>query len=242
MENLSMHYELTVVMPVYNEEEIIQTVLISWAEKLTMLGINYQIMAINDGSKDHTLQKMYSIENKVKGLHIVDKKNEGHGPTILMGYRSSDSDWIFQIDSDNEMRTDGFESLWSQRDRYDFLLGARNERKSPLTRKVVSCISRITVHLLYGNAVYDVNSPYRLLKKSVFEGLFAAIPDDTFAPNVLLSGYVGYKKMSNFETDIPYIQRETGVVSIRKYKLLKAATKSWLQTVLFRFRLIGKQL
>jgi glycosyltransferase involved in cell wall biosynthesis len=227
--------QLTVVIPVYNEEEIIEKVVSDWHEKLESLKIDFEIHAYNDGSKDNTLAKLIEAANKYPRLKVFNKKNTGHGPTILIGYKNAESDWIFQIDSDNEMDSKYFEQIWNEKDNYDFLVGSRAERVSPLPRKIITLFSRLIVKIFYGNGVNDVNSPYRLYRASAFKNAFDLIPENTFAPNVILSGYAALKKLRIYETPIPCKLRQTGEVSIKKWKLVKAAFKSMVQTVKFRF-------
>lgn len=65
--------ELTLVMPVYNEQEIIATVISSWHMKLENLNINFEIHAYNDGSKDNTLDVLNSLSGKYPRLRVFDK-------------------------------------------------------------------------------------------------------------------------------------------------------------------------
>jgi glycosyltransferase involved in cell wall biosynthesis len=227
--------ELTIVMPVYNEEEILDVVISGWVDKLDSLNIDYEFCVYNDGSRDNTLAVLNVCKKKYPKLLVIDKKNSGHGPTILTGYKNAKGKWIFQIDSDNEIESIHFEKIWDKREKYDFLVGARANRESPLARKIITVISRFTVRILYGIGINDVNSPYRLYKASAFKEAFNLLPDNTFAPNVILSGYAALKKLRIFETPIPYKLRQTGEVSIRKWKLLKSAAKSLFQTIKFRF-------
>lgn len=232
--------ELAVVMPVYNEESAIGTVLEKWVKELARLGIDYEIHPYNDGSKDGTLSILKAFASGNPRVIVHDKKNSGHGPTILQGYSdNSSAPWLFQIDSDDEMIPEGFQTLWDKRDDCDFLLGTRDGRNSPLPRKIISLISRMTVRLFYGSGIWDVNSPYRLMRSEKFRDLFPCIPERTFAPNVIISGYACRKKMRIFETDVPYQDRRTGTVSIKKWKLFKAALKSFMQTIIFSVRGAG---
>ena len=129
------------------------------------------------------------------------------------------------------MKAEHFYKLWENRKNYDFLIGIRENRDQALPIKIVSAISRTTVKLFYGKGVTDVNSPYRLMRKNVFDKIYNKIPKDTFAPNVIISGMAAKNKMRIFETNIPIKFRTTGEVSIKKWKLLKAAVKSWWQTI-----------
>lgn len=230
---------LAVVMPVYNEEGAIGAVIEKWAAELDKLQIDYNIIAYNDGSKDNTAAFLEELTKTQHKLIVVNKANSGHGATILKAYRDNAPKytWIFQMDSDDEMGPEGFVSLWEKRNDYDFLLGIRDGRLQELPRKIISFVSRACVKIFYGiNGVWDVNSPYRLMKSEKFADLFSKIPEDTFAPNVIISGFVARKKLRFFQTPVPCKPRQTGEVSIKKWKLFKAAAKSFLQTISFSFK------
>ena len=149
-------FELAVVMPVYNEDEIVGKVIEDWSVKLSSLGIDYKIHAYNDGSKDKTAQVLDLVAANNTRVKVHHKVNSGHGPTILQGYReNTDAQWIFQIDSDNEILPDYFKELWEQRSHYDFLIGERVDRQSPLPRRIISFVALMSVKLLCGSGIQD---------------------------------------------------------------------------------------
>ena len=235
-----MSEKLAVVMPVYNERDAIGAVLDKWVHALDALGIDYEIRPYNDGSHDDSLEIMrLSAQRLGDGrINVRDKSNGGHGNTILTGYREAAADgfdWIFQVDSDDEMGPEKFEELWSRRDEYDFLTGRRDGRRQVLPRKIISFVSRLCVRLFYGKSVWDVNTPYRLMRVLAFKDFYSQIPLATFAPNIILSGLAARHKLRCFEMRVPQHDRTTGEVSIKKWKLARAAIKSFAQTVRFAF-------
>ena len=226
---------LCVVMPVYNEEEAIGPVLEKWHSALTALGIDFVIRPYNDGSKDNSLAFMGCVAQKL-GAHIQvrDKPNGGHGNTILTGYREASEDgfdWIFQIDSDDEIGPEQFSEFWKHRIDKDLLVGIRQDSHRKLSRKMISTLSRLCVKVFYGRGIYDVNCPFRLMRVSAFKDFYFQIPLTTFAPNVILSGLAARHKLRCFEAPVQRHERTTGVCSIRKWKLLRAAIKSFYQTI-----------
>ncbi len=166
-----MNESLAIVMPVYNEEGAIAGVLEQWVATLEGLpDVRYQIHVYNDGSKDNTAHILSEIEAKHAGAIVVHSKtNSGHGPTVLLGYRENVAafDWLFQIDADGEIGPERFPDLWKRRSTYDFLIGWRQNRYSPLPRKIISFISRLTVRIFYGVGIHDVNCPFRLMRSTV---------------------------------------------------------------------------
>ena len=161
---------LCVVMPVYNEQDAIGGVLEKWDAMLRGLGCDYVIRPYNDGSKDSSLAVMHETAKRLgPQIDVRDKPNGGHGNTILTGYREAAADgfeWVFQVDSDDEMGPEKFADIWSKRDDYDFLVGTREGRNQSFPRRIISFVSRLCVRLFYGESIWDVNSPYRLMRVS----------------------------------------------------------------------------
>lgn len=96
-------------MPAYNEEENIQSTLSGWYEVIEKLeaknNSGNKLVIINDGSKDKTLEKLKAFKKNRPLLEIIDKKNKGHGPSLIRDYNyaiDEGTDWIFQTDSDSE--------------------------------------------------------------------------------------------------------------------------------------------
>ena len=237
-QNMNVTERLCVVMPVYNEEAAIGGVLRKWTHVLDELGVDYLIRPYNDGSKDGSLSALKEASLRHPRIDVRDKPNGGHGNTILTGYRDAVADgfdWVFQIDSDDEMGPEGFGALWAKRDDYDFLVGIRDGRKQPLVRKIISFVSRLCVRVFYGKGIWDVNTPYRLMRVAAFAPFYQKIPVSTFAPNVILSGLAARHRLRMFELPVAQHNRTTGEVSIRKWRLAKAAMKSFVQTMAFAF-------
>ena len=222
--------DLMVVMPVYNEEACIISVIQSWKEMLNKLNIRYRLLVLNDGSADRT-QEVLSLFSSDPQVQVVHKTNSGHGPTILSGYRMAceEAEWVFQCDSDAEMGPDAFPELWAQRAAYDALMGYRRGRVQSRGRAWISACSRTTVRLFFGPGISDVNTPYRLMRADVLRPMLTAIPNDTFAPNIILSGEMIRRKVRILEMPVDTRIRSTGRCSIVKWGLIRAAMRSFFQ-------------
>jgi len=223
--------ELSIVMPVYNEGAVIAEVVTTWIQELERLAIDYEFLAYDDGSRDETGRILEHLAGQQRGLMVTRKSNSGHGPTILRGYREASGEWVFQVDSDDEMRPEHFAELWKHRNDYDLLIGRRQHRDSPLARRLITALSRAAVWTLFGRAVTDVNAPYRLIRQSSLVEILSMIPDDTFAPNVIISGLAARSGLRVREVWVPHRGRRTGTVSIVKWRLWKAAARAFGQTV-----------
>lgn len=231
-----MKHELVVVMPVYNEEACICQVVDSWSEALKSLGIDYFMLVINDGSSDATAERL-SIYRENKNIKVISKTNSGHGPTVLNGYQQAVhlAEWVFQTDSDDEMSPIHFKRLWNERIKYSAVFGYRSGRQQGTGRKLISLVSRLAVRLLFGSGITDVNTPYRLIRSDVLMRAIRNIPDDTFAPNILVSGSLITSGEPILNMPVPHEGRKSGVASIVRWRLWQAAIRSMLQTIKYKY-------
>lgn len=230
--------ELILVMPVYNEAACISAVVRKWRSAFESLAIDFELLVLNDGSKDDTARELEPFASDPR-VSVVNKANSGHGPTITQGYREavSRAQWVFQVDSDDEMGPESFAGFWQRRERFDALFGVRWHREQNPSRRVLSAGSRVLVRLLFGRGVRDVNVPYRLMRASTLAPVVAAIPADTFAPNLLISGVLGRARSRVTNRLVPHENRKTGAASLDPRKLGRIALLSGRQTLAFMLRL-----
>ncbi len=223
-------HDLMVVIPVYNEQECVAATLNDWSTALKKLSIRYQIHVYNDGSSDETALALLPFEDRTD-FRVFHQVNAGHGPTILCGYRAAvaHSQWIFQVDSDGEISASQFAPFWWQRENQDLVIGFRQHRNSALDRQIISGSARLAVRTLFGAGVRDVNCPYRLMRANAFADLFCVIPDNCFAPNVVLSGLAIRNRLRIRQLPVDFTPRQTGQVSIAGLGLWKAAVRSLCQ-------------
>jgi dolichol-phosphate mannosyltransferase len=232
---MSSNPVLAVVIPVYNEEENLLSLLHDWEPVFRGISVPYQLIFIDDGSTDNSLRLLEQAG--VPSIRIVTQANAGHGSAILRGYRLAvDAEWVFQIDSDHQLDAGAFPELWTQREGYDLLLAERIEKDASPGRRVISAISRWIVGALFGRGVRDVNSPYRLMRAGCLREALEEVPPRSFAPNVLLTAWFVLKKRRIFMTGT----RPRGGALHRRSRLngyfLRGAVRSAFQTLLFRIR------
>lgn len=227
--------ELIVVMPAYNEEECIHEVVTSWLHQMDDLMISYQIIVINDGSKDSTGNILDEIKEKKSNLTVIHSENKGHGQALLRGFEEAlklKSQWIFHVDSDNQFYPQDFGKIWDKRD-YPFIVGIRENRQDAKHRLVITTIMRSLIFLLTSFEIRDPNSPYRLIKSDWLNSLLKEIPKTVFAPNVFLSVLTCFRGNPPLSIPVRHLQRETGTVSIVRWKLLKVCFITAFDLVVF---------
>ncbi len=233
--------ELTLVMPVYNEQGCITEVVEAWREMLARTVGSFEMLVIDDGSKDATwelLRRYAGCEGGRAEVRVRRKANSGHGPTVMEGYREAagESQWVFQVDSDDELGPESFGALWARREEFDLLLGVRTGRRSSPGRRLITGVSRLTVRLMFGGWVRDANTPYRLMRAERLARHLRALPEDAFAPNVILTGLFVSSGARVCQMAVPYRARRTGTVSIVRWRLWRSAAKAFAQTAAVAWR------
>ncbi|MFD2933869.1 glycosyltransferase family 2 protein [Spirosoma flavum] len=237
---------LSIVMPAYNEEEVIETVVKQWTDLLTRQfpAENTRLIVVNDGSRDKTGAILDQIKGRYPKLMVVHQPNGGHGDAVANGYRQAvalDSEYIFQTDSDDQFVADDFKKLWDKRYESPFILGYREERYDAPARLLITRILRLSIAFIYGTYIMDSNIPFRLIRGTFLRKLLAQLPNPTpFAPNIFLAVMAKKAGFNTFDIPITHKERLTGTVSILKWKLLKVCIQSFKELAQFRFELSGK--
>lgn len=223
--------ELSLVLPVYNEAALVGGVVEAWVRELTCLNVDYELLLYDDGSVDDTPRILDALAARYPSVLVRHHPNRGHGPTILRGYRESLGEWVFQADSDGEIDVSGIRGLWDQRSAHDFMVGRRVDRAAPWTRRLISAVSSLAVRLLFGGGIHDVNSPFRLMRTARLRELLAEVPDDAFAPNVMLSGLAVARGLRVLEHPVRCVPRRSEAGSLGGLKALRMAARSLGQTL-----------
>ena len=223
--------KLLIVIPVYNEQSIIEKVIKDWL-KIAKKFQGY-LLIINDGSTDLTLNKIKKI--KSKNIILISQNNQGHGIATLSGYKygiNNNFRFIFQVDSDNQFSIKNFQKFWSLRNKYDLVLGYRRERHDPLIRLVITRLLKFFILFIFKIYILDANVPYRLINVEKFKSLINKIPSKTTIPNIWIS--ILFNKSNSYKCfSMPVIHklRRTGVVWIVKWRLIKFCINAFLELI-----------
>ena len=198
---------VSIVIPAYNEEEGILGTINGVVEAIKPLGIEYELIVVNDGSTDKTAK---IVENK--NIKIINhKENKGYGASIKTGIRCSQYENILIIDADGTYPNDRIPELARicEKDNFDMVVGARvgGNVKIPLIRKPAKWFITKLASYLTGTKIPDLNSGLRVIKKEVVEKYMNILPDgfsftSTITLAMLTNGYsVKYVPIDYFKRE-----------------------------------------
>lgn len=224
--------DVAVVIPVFNEEKLIGECINEWLNVLDSVNLNYEILIIDDGSSDATISIVERYGDN-QNVQLIIKQNEGHGPTILAGYKRAVgiAEWVFQADSDNEISPNQFSALWSRRQGQDAVIAWRQGRDQTTVRRLVTFFARVTTKVLFRCHLRDVNIPFRLIRSETLTILLEKIPSDTFAPNIALSGALSLMNYQVEECPVIFNERIVGESSLSNLGAVRKGGRALLELI-----------
>lgn len=229
---------LSVVIPAYNEAASIERLLDELGRELPRVSRQFEVIVVDDASTDETPSILQHLAADRPWLHVERaEQNAGHGPSVIRGLDRVTSDWILQIDSDGQFVVAELSLLWAAREMCDVALGVRVSRHDPLHRLLLTRAVRAATSLLGGRGMRDVNTPFRLVRRTVWEDLHPLVGEATLAPNIFISLGARVRGWRVVEVPVTHLPRETGTVSLRTLKLVRFSLLGLGQLIAFRARL-----
>ena len=176
------------MVPVYNESGSIETLVRDLERELVPRFDRVEVIVVDDASTDETPAILDRLAGERPWLDVEHaERNAGHGASVMRGLKRASAEWIFQIDSDGQFVVAEFPLLWEQRHEADLVLGVRAQRHDPTHRLLLTRAVRLASSLLAGRRIQDVNTPFRLLRRSLWTELEPHIEPGTLAPNILVT-------------------------------------------------------
>ena len=142
---------LSVIMPAYNEEGGVSDAVAAVQEHVFSMAPTRELVAINDGSRDRTGAILDDLAARDPRVRAVTQQNGGHGPALITGLAAARGEYLFLIDSDNQIPLESFAPLWHQvRNGHDAAFGVRRVRNDARLRRVLTRRIRGALALLFG--------------------------------------------------------------------------------------------
>lgn len=201
------NFNLSIIVPVYNEEKTLEKTISSLLENSSALGVDYEIIAVNDASTDKSL----NVLEKFPAIKIISHPaNKGYGASLKTGIKQSQYDWIMIIDADGTYQSHYLPKLVKAADGNDMVVGARDKNSSgiPVERKHAKRFLNWFAGYLAGKTIPDLNSGMRLFKKEIAIKYWDLFPD-RFSFTSTLTMIAATKGYETVFTPIDYRKRES---------------------------------
>ncbi len=128
---------ISIIIPVFNESESIGFLLDEVINLMSLHKLNFELIVVNDGSKDNTQQVLEQLTLKIKELSVISlRKNYGQTAAMSAGFDNSKGDIVITLDGDLQNDPNDIPILISEiNNGYDLICGWRFDRKDKLINK-----------------------------------------------------------------------------------------------------------
>jgi len=158
---------LSIVLPVYNEEENIQKTV---EESVRFLGhqdffSDYEVIVVNDGSTDRTPDLLDQLKESASVKVITHPVNLGYGRAMVSGIKEAKYFWLLLMDSDGQFKLSSLKKITEFLFEYDIIVGYRQHRADAFYRRLLGKFYSLFVCQLFGLDLKDVNCGFKLFKR-----------------------------------------------------------------------------
>ena len=166
--------ELSVVIPVYNEEENVEPLVGEIEAALSALGKSYEIVIVDDGSKDATFLKLKELHKHSKQLKVIGlKRNFGQTAALAAGLAHTQGSVVILMDGDGQNDPADIPALLRKLDEgYDLVVGWRHNRQDAfLHRRLPSMIANRLISISTQVKLHDSGCTLKAMRHDVAKNL-----------------------------------------------------------------------
>jgi len=178
-----MHYKLTIIVPVYNEEDNLKRVEKELFAFTLIAAVPTSVLFVNDGSFDRSQELIEDICNRNESFnYILFEQNRGLSAAIKAGFDYTKTELVGYIDSDLQTSPEDFNLLLEHIENYDLVTGVRDNRKDSFVKNMSSTIANGIRRAFTHDGMDDTGCPLKVFKTDfakripMFKGLHRFLP------------------------------------------------------------------
>ncbi|HEY6437059.1 MAG TPA: glycosyltransferase family 2 protein [Ignavibacteriaceae bacterium] len=165
--------KISVVIPLYNEEESVIPLSHELRKALSRLNTSYEVIFVDDGSTDSSLQNLKEIaKNDNRFKYISFRKNYGKSAALQIGFKSATGDAVVTMDADLQDDPQDIHNLLKKLEEgFDLCSGWKKKRQDPFIKKFSSKFFNFVTRVISGIKIHDFNCGLKAYKKEVVENV-----------------------------------------------------------------------
>lgn len=213
--------EFSIIVPVYNEEEVLPELHRRLTASLTVLGKSYEIILVDDGSRDKSVQLMLALqqEDPEHVIPLVFSRNFGHHIALTAGLDRASGNVIVMMDADLQDQPEELQKLLDKLDEgFDVVYADRQERQHSWYKTLSS---KMFIGLINSVAKTEVpinSSIYRVMTREVADALRECREKARFLPGLV--SWLGFRQTSE---PVEHGKRFAGTTKYSFWRLIKLA-------------------
>jgi glycosyltransferase involved in cell wall biosynthesis len=227
-----MPCRLSIVLPAYNEEGNIERAVRDAAAAGALLGVSYQVVAVDDGSRDGTRAILERLSQEMGDALRLERfeENQGYGAALRAGFRAAEGEILFFTDSDNQFDLTELVGVLPLIEDHDAVFGYRIDRRDPALRRFTSRTFNGLVSLVFGLSVRDLNCSFKLFRRQRLDTL-ELVSNDFFIDTELVAR-IHLAKWRYTQVGVHHFPRAAGISTVRTSdvpRTLLSLARMWLR-------------
>ncbi len=226
--------DISVVVPLYNEEESLPE-LASWIDRVcSENGFSYELLLIDDGSSDNSwdVVTLLASENQhIRGISF--RRNYGKAAALHTGFKSARGDVVITMDADLQDSPDEIPGLCQmiKEEQYDLVSGWKKKRHDPLIKRITSKLYNFTARKVSRIKLHDFNCGLKAYRSDVVKSIEVFGEMHRYIP--MLAKQAGYRKIG--EKIVKHRSRKYGITKYGLDRFIKGYLDLLTITFITRF-------
>lgn len=205
---------LSVVVPLYNEEANVHEVVEDLENTSISLGLNFEIILVDDGSSDRTLEIAHYLQEEYPSIRVFfHETNLGKTAAMLTGFQYATGDYVVLMDGDGQFRAKDIPKMVDKLE-YGFdVVNGWGNKKEPLAKLIPSLIFNGISRWLFSLSVHQFNLGFKAFKREALKGLTLKKDEHRYILPLLKE-----KGCTIAEVPVEYLPRKNGT---SKYGMMR---------------------
>ena len=217
---MSNKLDISVVVPLYNEEESLPE-LVAWIDRVAQNNkLSYEIIMVDDGSSDNSWAVMEQLKERypaIKGIRFA--RNYGKSAALYCGFEKAEGEVVFTMDADLQDSPDEIPEMRRMilEDGYDLVSGWKKKRYDPAGKRFPSKFFNFTARIVSGIKLHDFNCGLKAYRRRVVKSIEVYGEMHRYIP--ILAKHAGYKRIG--EKVVQHQERKYGVSKFGMERMVK---------------------
>ena len=217
---MNKRLDISVVVPLYNEEESLQE-LVAWIDRVaTENSLSYEVIMIDDGSSDGSWAEVERLKEHypaIKGIRFA--RNYGKSAALYCGFEEAEGEVVFTMDADLQDSPNEIPEMRRMilEDGYDLVSGWKKKRYDPAGKRFPSKFFNLTARIVSGIKLHDFNCGLKAYRRRVIKSIEVYGEMHRYIP--ILAKHAGYKKIG--EKVVQHQERKYGVSKFGMERMVK---------------------
>ncbi|HEY8598319.1 MAG TPA: glycosyltransferase family 2 protein [Thermomicrobiales bacterium] len=224
---------LSLILPAHNEEENLEIVVRAALAALPESFVDYEIVIVNDGSRDGTAavaDRLAEEDHHVRVVHHA--QNRGYGAALQSGFGAGRGELLMFMDADRQFDPRDIARLAPHVQGYDIVAGYRIARNDPAHRKFIGSSFNLVVRILFGIKVTDIDCGFKIFQADLLRDMELQSPGALI--NTEIHAKANRRGASLIEVGVNHYPRVSGQQSGGSIPVMARALR---ELVLLRWRL-----